>query len=309
MKLVSVVIRTYNEQKYLDRLLTAIGEQKSDLYNIETVIVDSGSEDNTLNIAEKHKCRITHIKKADFTFGRSLNIGCDFANGDFLVFVSGHCIPTDKHWLENLVKPLEQNCSYTYGRQLGKDTTKFSERQLFDKYFPNISRVPQIGFFCNNANAAIRKDVWKEFQFNEKLTGCEDMFLAKKLVNENHNIGYVADSGVYHIHDETWEEVKIRYEREAIALQKIMPEIHVSILDTVKFIAVGIIKDSKAALKKKVFLKEFVSIVLFRWAQYVGAYHGNHIHRKLSQEMKNRYFYPRVSDMDIHHNVSKETGD
>ena len=77
------------------------------------------------------------IKKEDFSFGKSLNVGCNFSNGDYLVFVSGHCIPVDNHWLENLVSPLEDNCGYTYGKQIGRGTTKFSENQLFKKYFPD----------------------------------------------------------------------------------------------------------------------------------------------------------------------------
>ena len=85
--LASIVIRTYNEERYLNELLTAISEQKNNLVEHEVVIVDSGSTDRTLEIAEKHNCRITRIEKSEFTFGRSLNIGCDFARGDYLAFV------------------------------------------------------------------------------------------------------------------------------------------------------------------------------------------------------------------------------
>ncbi|GAL22067.1 hypothetical protein JCM19235_2761 [Vibrio maritimus] len=297
--LVSVVIRTLNEEKHLVELLDAIKNQDESMFNIETVIIDSGSTDNTLSIAERYGCRITHIRKEDFTFGRSLNDGCDFANGEYLVFVSGHCIPVDSQWITNLVKPLINNCSYTYGRQLGRDTTKFSERQLFDKYFPKESRIPQVGFFCNNANSAIRRDAWLAHRFNEELTGCEDMYLAKLLVDSGKRLGYVAEAPVYHIHDETWDKVKIRYEREAIALQQIMPQIHVNFLDMLSYISVGIIKDARRALKQRVFLKELKSIFLFRTSQYYGAYIGNKSHRLLSQSMKYKYFYPRVSDMNV----------
>lgn len=307
-KLVSIIIRTLNEQRYLEELLTEISKQSTNLYDIETVIVDSGSTDKTIETANKFGCRITYIKKDDFTFGRSLNYGCDYAKGDYLVFISGHCIPKNSSWIENLVAPLETGCSYTYGRQLGRDTTKFSERQLFKKYFPNESRIPQEGFFCNNANAAIKKEIWKEYQFDEELTGCEDMFLAKKLVEKGLYLGYVSNAEVFHIHDETWDKVQVRYEREAIALQKILPEIHVSITDTIKYISVGILKDISAAFKQKVLLSEINSIVRFRLAQYIGAYKGNHIHRKLSQEMKNRYFYPRVTDMEINSKLSDRKG-
>ena len=297
--LVSIIIRTLNEQRHLEELLSAIKDQDRTLYDIETVIIDSGSTDRTLEIAESYGCRVTYIKKEDFTFGRSLNEGCEFSDGAYLVLISGHCIPCDKYWITNLVRPLEKDCSYTYGRQLGRDTTKFSERLLFGKYFPSESNVPQIGFFCNNANAAIRRDIWETNHFNEELTGCEDMYLAKHLVEVGKKIGYVADAGVYHIHDESWIKVKIRYEREAIALQQIMPQVHVTCWDMIKYISVGVVKDLKAAFHQGCLKDEFKSIIHFRIAQYHGAYAGNHIHRKLSHQMKMKYFYPRVTNMDV----------
>lgn len=299
-ELVSVVIRTLNEEKHLEELLTAIKNQVSSCFDIETVIVDSGSTDKTIHIATNFGCRITHINKEEFTFGKSLNIGCDFANGKYLVFVSGHCIPKNDDWLHNLVMPLSHGkVAYTYGRQLGRDTTKFSERQLFFKYFPSDSSIPQEGIFCNNANSAIIKNVWEQYKFDEQLTGCEDMYLAKELVKNNMQLGYVANAPVYHIHDESWNKIQIRYEREAIALQKIIPEIHITFFDMLKYIIIGILKDFKVALKERVFFKELASICAFRYVQYSGAYKGNHIHRKLSREMKMKYFYPRVSDMKI----------
>ncbi|EKO3496527.1 glycosyltransferase [Vibrio fluvialis] len=297
--LVSIVIRTLNEQRYLVELLESIKNQDRSKFRIETVIIDSGSTDKTLEIAEQYGCRITHIKKEEFTFGKSLNDGCDFSNGDYLVFISGHCIPVDDQWIANLVTPLVEKCSYTYGRQLGRDTTKFSERQLFEKYFPNESRIPQVGFFCNNANAAIRRDAWLAHRFNEELTGCEDMYLAKLLVDTGKKIGYVSEAPVYHIHDETWSKVKVRYEREAIALQQIMPQVQVSMIDMVNYIVVGILKDIKKAKSLGVLKKEIKSIFAFRFCQYYGAYVGNRNHRKLSHAMKVKYFYPRVTDMDV----------
>jgi len=307
-KLVSIIIRTLNEEKHLEELLIAVNEQTSPVFNIETVIVDSGSTDRTLEIAKKYNCRITYIKKEEFTFGKSLNIGCDYADGKYLVFVSGHCIPATNTWIHDLVIPLiTGEIAYTYGKQIGRDSTKFSERQLFCKYFPDQSSLPQEGFFCNNANSAINKDIWEKYKFDEQLTGCEDMYLAKELVNNGMKLGYVATAPVYHIHDESWDKVKIRYEREAIALQKIMPEVHVTFFDMMKYIFIGIIRDLRIAFKKSVFFKECFSICAFRYVQYVGAYKGNHIQRKLSKEMKMKYFYPRVSDMKIKsHSIDKD---
>lgn len=300
-QLVSIIIRTLNEERYLGELLQAIDSQIHSDFDIEVVLVDSGSTDETLPIATSFGCRITHISKNDFSFGRSLNLGCSFAKGDRLVFISGHCIPCQSDWLSRLVAPLNEQCDYVYGRHVERDTTKFSEKQHFAKYFPAESRLPQVGFFCNNANAAIKREVWEKYRFNEELTGCEDMYLARQIVENGGSIGYCAEAPVYHIHNETWRALLLRFEREAVALQKIIPEVQVNFLDMIKFIAVGIIKDFRAALGYGVFWSEAKSIVIFRTLQYFGAYRGNHIQRQLSQATKMKYFYPRVSDMDVPH--------
>ena len=295
--LVSIIIRTLNEERYLDQILSAFNSQNTENFSYETVIVDSGSTDNTLEIAKRHNSRITYIEKNNFTFGRSLNTGCEFANGEYFVFISGHCIPTNKDWLIKLISPLiEKKCEYSYGRQIGGETTKFSEHQVFDRYFSNENKIPQEGFFCNNANAAVTRNAWSKYRFNENLTGLEDMFLAKQIYQNKGLIGYVADSAVYHIHDETWRQVKLRYEREAMALQQIMPEIKINFINLIHFTTAGILKDLKLAARKKVFFKELLSIIFFRFLQYYGAYKGNHIGQNLSNYSKMKYFYPRKTN-------------
>jgi len=291
--LVSVVIRTLNEELYLKELLSAIFDQKLNGFDLEIVIIDSGSTDATLSIAQSFNARITHIDKGSFTFGRSLNMGSDFADGDILVYISGHCVPSCEQWLINLVRPIMQGTAlYSYGRQVGRDTTKYAERRIFDKYFPSVSKVPQSGIFCNNANAAIARSAWSEFKFNEQVTGLEDMELSKRYCSQGGQIAYVAEACIYHIHNESWSQTRRRYERESIALQIIMPEVHISMIDMIRYIWISVISDSQAALKERCFLKEFTGIVKFRIAQYAGGYRGNHEHRALSKRRKEAYFYP-----------------
>lgn len=291
--LVSLVIRTLNEEVYLNELLTAIFNQNLDGFDLEIVIIDSGSTDATLSIAESFNARITHITKDEFTFGRSLNMGSDFADGDILVYISGHCIPSTNQWLCNLVKPIQDGVAqYTYGRQIGRDTTKYSERKIFNKYYPSLSKIPQSDFFCNNANSAIARDIWSEFQFNEQVTGLEDMELSKRLCKKGGKVAYVAEACVFHIHNEQWSQTRRRYERESIALQVIMPEVHINFMDMIRYIWVSVVSDSKAALQERCFKKEFIGIIKFRLAQFTGSYRGNHEHRALSNKRKENYFYP-----------------
>ncbi|MBQ1765959.1 MAG: glycosyltransferase [Aquincola sp.] len=292
--LVSVVIRTLNEAKHLPALLQSIAKQSLDGHECEVVLVDSGSTDATLQIAQQHGCRIVHIKKEDFSFGRSLNVGCEAAKGDALIFVSGHCIPFDEHWIARLVAPLgKQGVVYSYGGQVGDSSTHFSERQIFAKYFPPQSKVPQDGFYCNNANSALLRSDWSVFKFDEEITGLEDMHLAKALVQRGRKVAYVADAKVYHLHDETWRQVRRRFEREAIALQRIMPEVQLGALDVARYAASAILLDWGAALQERTLRLHFTDIIAYRLCQFWGAYKGNHVHRQLSRAAKERYYFPR----------------
>jgi glycosyltransferase involved in cell wall biosynthesis len=290
---ISIIIRTYNEEKYLSQVLEAVFSQ-ADCPDFEVIVVDSGSTDHTLQIANKFRCKIVNIKKEEFSFGKSLNLGCLNANGELLVLISAHCIPKDRFWLKNLIMPFESpDIVLAYGRQLGVEHSKFSEKQLFKKYFPAQDANPQEGFFCNNANSCLRKDAWDTRPFDEDLTGLEDMDWAKFQVSQGMKIAYIAEAVVFHIHEESWNQVKRRYEREAFALKDIMPEVQVSFFDMLRYIFMAIFLDTKQALNEKIFFKSFLEICFFRFYQYLGTYTGNHLHRKISKSKKEQYFYPR----------------
>lgn len=295
----SIVIRTYNEARWLGEVLEAIAGQTGGTV-FETVLVDSGSNDGTVEIARAHGCRIETIAKSDFTFGRSLNQGCAASRGKALVFLSGHCIPATTDWLARLVEPvLDGRVTYSYGRQIGREgVSKFSEEMLLRKYFPEESAIPQDGYFCNNANAALSAAVWADNPFDEEITGLEDMMLAKTLVADGHKVGYVAEAPVFHLHEESWSQVKTRYEREAVAMQQITPELHVGFRDFLRYAMVGAGLDWREAIatgrtKKRSEILLGIEIALFRFNQYWGTYRGANNHRRLLRERKDRYYYPR----------------
>jgi hypothetical protein len=86
--------------------------------------------------------------------------------------------------------------------------------------------------------------------------------------------------------------VRRRFEREAIALQQIMPNIHVNLLDTVRYILRSISKDCIHAHRQGLLREVLMNIIRYRYHQYLGSYRGNHDHRKLSRAQKDEYFYP-----------------
>lgn len=290
---VSIVIRTYNESRYLGRLLDAIDKQDDIGGQVEIVLVDSGSSDNTVKIAEQHNAVIKQIRKSDFTFGRSLNIGCKAASGDILVMVSGHCIPKDNHWLRELIDPIVcEQASYVYGKQIGDETSRYSEVQLFNKTYSDECKIPQEGFFCNNANSALSRLTWQKHRFDEDLSGLEDMELAKRIEKSGEKIAYVSRAVVFHLHSETWSQVKRRFEREALALQVIMPEVQLNLISAGRFFWKSVVSDARQSSIDKKHFTIVGEILLYRFMQYWGAYKGNHIHRKLSRRKLEQYYYP-----------------
>ena len=140
---VSIIIRR-STKKYLPKLLE-IKSQRTKLSH-EVVLVDSGSTDNTITIAESYSCRILKVKREEFSFGGSLNRGCEKASGKFLVFISGHCIPKDNYWIENLVKPIaERTVDYAYGRQVEEQVLTGaklkSSTSIFHQKHRSLNRV------------------------------------------------------------------------------------------------------------------------------------------------------------------------
>ena len=291
----SIVIRTLNEATYLPELLQAIKAQRCE-YRYEIIVIDSGSTDGTQQIAQQEGCRLLSITRKEFTFGRSLNRGCAAAEGEFLVFISGHCVPCHGSWLQRLLDPLEnREVDYTYGRQLGGPATFFSEKEIFAKYFPAQTAVPQQGFYCNNANSALTKQAWLLHSFDEEITGLEDMHLARKLVNSGLKVGYVAEASVFHYHREAWSQVQRRFEREALALKQICPELLIRRRDLARFILAGVSNDLRKAAKDRQLIQHFTPIIKYRFNQYWGSYKGNRQHRLLTHKLRESYFYPDQS--------------
>ena len=138
---------------------------------------------------------------------------------------------------------------------------------------------------------------WASHRFDEDLTGLEDMAMAKALVQIGARIGYVAEAAVYHHHAESWTQIRRRFEREAIALQSIMPEVHLSRFDLIRYIVSSVRMDWAQAIREGQ-LSAFGPILKYRIAQFTGSYRGNNDHRKLSRARKDRFFYPSVNESD-----------
>jgi glycosyltransferase involved in cell wall biosynthesis len=288
----SIVIRAYNEERHIGRLLEGIRQQT--IEDVEIILVDSGSTDETVAIAESFAARIVRIPSTEFTFGRSLNLGIEASTRAFIVIASAHVYPVYPDWLETLLRPFENDkIALTYGKQRGPGTAKFSEKQIYHQWYPDVSKPRQTTAFCNNANAAIRRSLWEQNPYDETLTGLEDLAWAKRAKEQGYEIAYVAEAEIVHIHHETPQAVFNRYRREAMAFKKMYPEAHFSVYDFVRLTSMNILSDVWHAARERVLWKNMKSIFWFRVMQFHGTRLGYRESGLLTPQLRETFYYAR----------------
>lgn len=289
---ISIVIRCFNEERLIGRLLDGIVAQS--VRPEQIIVVDSGSTDRTLEIAGRYPVEAHSIDPAEFSFGRSLNRGIAAATGQVVVFASAHTYPVYDTWLEHLTRPFEDPAiALTYGRQVGGPTTPYSESQILATWFPAHSQARQEHAFANNANAAIRRSEWEQVPFDEDLTGLEDLDWAAKAQRRGLGIAYVAEAAVVHLHREGFSQTRHRYRREAIAHRRIFDDPRMGRLDALRLLASNVAHDYVNAARDRVLVRNLVSIPRFRAAQFLGTYEGFAQRGEVPEELRRRFYYPR----------------
>jgi glycosyltransferase involved in cell wall biosynthesis len=287
----SIVIRAYNEEKHIGQLLAGIMRQSLD--NVEIILVDSGSTDSTVSIAKQYPVKVVNIHPEEFTFGRSLNLGITNARGEYIVIASAHVYPVYPDWLEKLLAPFEDpKVAVTYGKQRGNTTTKFSEQQFFKQWFPGESRLRQMHPFCNNANAAIRRDLWESNPYDETISGLEDLAWAKWAMGQGYIVSYVAPAEVIHVHNETPKQVLNRFRREAMAFKHLFPQESFRFHTFLRLYLTNVITDMWQALRERKLWKNWGSIMVFRWMQFWGTYLGYRHAGPLTEQLRWLFYYP-----------------
>lgn len=197
--LVSIIIRTKNEERWISSCLDSVFSQSYD--NFEVILVDNESTDKTIE-----KVRQYPVKKivtiADYLPGKSLNLGIEQSTGEYIVCLSAHCIPTENIWLASLVKALEEDEYYAgvYGRQEPMSfSTPADKRDLLLVF--GLDRIIQVkDSFFHNANSIIRRKLWEELPFDSEITNIEDRIWAQNMLNLGYKLLYEPDASVYHYH-------------------------------------------------------------------------------------------------------------
>jgi len=229
----SIIILTKNVGEKFRLLLERIHSQT--FRDFEVLVIDSGSEDSTLKIAEEYGSRIYRIRPEEFHHSKTRNFGASLAEGEILVYITQDALPINNCWLKNLITPLEndKNIAVAYGRQIAYPTAKPTEKFFYNYFYPKERKILTCkdaedpgkfyleNVFTSDVNSAIKKGIWEEIRFREDLIMAEDKEFALRALRKGWNMVYEPEACVYHSHNYSIFSVFKRRFEDGIAYKQI----------------------------------------------------------------------------------------
>ena len=217
---VAVLIPTYNAGKVWETVLDKIALQ--DLSIEEKIILDSGSTDETVQLAKAHGFRVLTIDKLNFDHGYARQLLFEASNCDLVIFLTQDAIPNGRSSFSRLVDSFnDPMVGLSYGRQLPHLGAKTLETHARLFNYPSVSKVKQLEdknilgiktASCSNSFAAYRRAALIDVGgFPYKTIFAEDVIVGGKMLLNKWKIAYVSEAQVYHSHDYTVKEEFKRY--------------------------------------------------------------------------------------------------
>ena len=195
----AVVMPAYNTGKYISKALDSIINQSLDFKNIQVIIVNDASCDNTAQIAEKYQRKypknITVINnESNQGPGYSRNIGLTYVDAEFVNFldsddyISKHAFKKAYIFLKNHPEvDIASIPIYYFGVKKGPHNLnfKFDKTQVVD-----LEEHPEF-IQLSGPSSFFRYEKLKDYSFNELLRVSEDPLLINQMLIDNPKIGFL----------------------------------------------------------------------------------------------------------------------
>ena len=163
----SVIVRSRDKAGTIEATLRSVRAQS---VPVEVLVVDSGSADATVQIAERYADRVLHVT-GPFSYGGSLNLGAAAATAPVHVALSAHCVLPTATWVEDCLRHhARDDVAAVSAARLAPDGTPLTGP--YDQRLADARDHPAWGF--SNHAATWRASVWRELPFREDLPACED---------------------------------------------------------------------------------------------------------------------------------------
>jgi glycosyltransferase involved in cell wall biosynthesis len=201
--MVSVIVRSRNEERYIGHCIQSITDLDG---KPQIIIVDNESTDGTIPIVnrfEYHDVSKLQINKNDYTPGKSLNMGVNECNEDYVMILSAHC-EIIKFNFNKMKSKLDSN---GVGAIWGKQTPIWDGKKISRRYmWSNFGDDSQTNYWCesedryffHNAFSMFRTSYLKKYPFDEHYSGKEDRYWANNQIENGFDIYYDSEQEVKH---------------------------------------------------------------------------------------------------------------
>ncbi|MBY0509405.1 MAG: glycosyltransferase [Rhodospirillaceae bacterium] len=244
--LCSLVIPTKNGGELFKHVVAGLRRQTV-WKNVEFIIVDSQSDDDTVETAKAAGATCLTVAAADFNHGATRDFAISQATTNRIVLLVQDATPHDDRLIETLITALEENnVAGVYARQIPyPDADVITKRNLNAHWTGRMERATaeiknldayaalpphQRYMLCNfdNVCSAIRKDVWAQEHFGRINFG-EDIDWAERVLKRGHKIVYEPKAAVIHSHD---RPLSYEYKRTYVCHRKLYNQFRLQVAPT-----------------------------------------------------------------------------
>ncbi|MBE2317416.1 glycosyltransferase [Solirubrobacter sp. CPCC 204708] len=244
---ITVAIPVYNGARYLDEVLSAVRAQRVDA-EVELLIMDSGSTDGSLELAERYGATIHRLPKGEFSHGGTRNRMVELARGEYVVFITQDATPAHDGWLAAVLEGFQQaddvalvfgphdarpdashmiKCEMerhfaTFGDGITLQRLGRSAREIADyRAFPG-----RLSFF-SDVNGAVAKWAWRQIPYRT-VPYAEDQLLGREMIEAGFAKAYHPEMRVLHSHDYPPAQFFRRYFDEFRSLREVLDHVEVA---------------------------------------------------------------------------------
>ena len=180
----SIITIVLNDKQNIEKTIISVLSQKIEL---EYIIIDGGSTDGTLDIIKKYKDRIdVVVSEKDSSIYNAMNKAIDLASGDWICFMNSGDMFYDSNVLTNILPNIENSLDVVYGDW----EVRYASKNKIIKANNSIDKIWQ-GMIFSHQSCFVKKDILKQYKFNETNRITADYELFYTLYKANKKFRYI----------------------------------------------------------------------------------------------------------------------
>lgn len=193
--IVTIIIPVYNTEKYLEKCLNSVLEQSHK--NLEIILINDGSTDNSLNICkefQKLDNRIKIINQENNGVSVARNKGLDIASGEYIAFIDSDDF-IEKNMIETMLNNIKkENADISEIDFTLTNLRDYSKKKKLKFYEVSENNASIIKLFSGSkienivCSKLYKKSIIGDIRFDEKLILGEDLYFNFKVLLKQHKI-------------------------------------------------------------------------------------------------------------------------